>query len=222
MATRYFNVTGESATAKVTITDYTELNAGDKVNLIATDGNNYDFAQGSQSSVNGTFEATTSNEVTATGLMNCINTSSGPSGTRFSATVDGAVVTISQNVTVGGDQNTIVTLTDSGTAGMSLTSSFTGGIDAELTRELLAAGDDIPFTKISLSNVEGTNSCKADVFIEKKLVGKFYLFKDIKLAIGSTFVYEGVRFNNKAGEFGLYVKLTKSASETPAVDVILS
>ena len=31
----YFNISGESATAKVTITDYTELNAGDKVNLIA-------------------------------------------------------------------------------------------------------------------------------------------------------------------------------------------
>ena len=71
---KHFNITGESATAKVTITDYTELNASEGVNLIATDGNNYDFEQGSQSSVNGTFEATTSNEVTATGLMNCINT----------------------------------------------------------------------------------------------------------------------------------------------------
>ena len=78
------------------------------------------------------------------------------------------------------------------------------------------------YSKISLSNIEGTNPCKVDVYIEKKLVGKFYLFKDIKLAIGSTFVYEGVRFNNKAGEFGLYIKLTKSASESPAVDVILS
>jgi hypothetical protein len=50
-----------AATATITITDYTELNAGDKVNLVATDGTNYDFTQGDQSSVNGTFEATTSN-----------------------------------------------------------------------------------------------------------------------------------------------------------------
>jgi len=120
-----------SATAKVTITAFGELNAGDKVNLIAADGTNYDFAQGDQSSVNGTFEATTSNDVTATGLMNCINTSSGPSGTRFSATVDGAVVTITQN-TKGGAGNTTVTLTDSGTAGMALTNSFTGGGDLSL------------------------------------------------------------------------------------------
>jgi len=117
-----------SAIAKVTITDYTELNAGDKVNLIASDGTNYNFTQGSQSSVNGTFEATTDNNTTATGLMNCINTSSGPSGTRFSATVLGAVVTITQN-TKGAAGNTTVTVTDSGTAGMALTNSFTGGVD---------------------------------------------------------------------------------------------
>ena len=117
-----------SATAKVTITAFGELNAGDKVNLIASDGTNYNFVQGDQSSVNGTFEATTNNNTTATGLMNCINTSSGPSGTRFSATVDANVVTITQN-TKGGSGNTTVTLTDSGTAGMALTSSFTGGSD---------------------------------------------------------------------------------------------
>ena len=64
--------------------------------------------------------------------MNVINTSSGPAGTRFSATVLGAVVTITQN-TVGVDGNTTVTLTDSGTAGMSLTNSFTGGITTNST-----------------------------------------------------------------------------------------
>ena len=95
-------------------------------------------------------------------------------------------------------------------------------VTGELTQELLAAGDTVLFTKISLSNVQGTSHCTADMFIEKKLVGKFYLFKDIKLAIGSAFVYEGIRFNNNASEFGLYIKLTKSASEIPAVDIILS
>ena len=114
-----------AATATITITAFTELNTGDKVNLIATDGTNYDFSQGVQSSVNGTFEATTSNDVTATNLMNVINTSSGPSGTRFTATVAGAVVTVAQ--AVGGIVgNTTVTLTDSGTAGMTKT-NFIGG-----------------------------------------------------------------------------------------------
>ena len=112
--------TQPAATATITITDYTELNAGDKVNLVATDGTNYDFVQGDQSSVNGTFEATTSNDQTATNLMNVINTSSGPSGTRFTATVAGAVVTVTQ-ATGGVAGNTTVTLTDTGTAGMSKT-----------------------------------------------------------------------------------------------------
>ena len=43
------------ATATITITDFTKLNTGDKVNLIATDGTNYDFVNGVQSSVNGTW-----------------------------------------------------------------------------------------------------------------------------------------------------------------------
>ena len=114
-----------SNTATVTITDYTELNSTDKVNLIATDGTNYDFDNGDQSSVAGTWASTTSNDATATNLMNVINTSSGPAGTRFSASVDGAVVTITQN-TVGANGNTTVTLTDTETAGMTKT-NFTGG-----------------------------------------------------------------------------------------------
>ncbi len=118
-----------AATATITITDYTELNAGDKVTLTATDDTSYDFTQGDQSSVNGTFEATTSNHATATNLMNIINTTSGPSGTRFTATVhaSNAVVTVTQ-ASPGADGNTTVTLTDSGTAGMTKT-NFSGGKD---------------------------------------------------------------------------------------------
>ena len=119
------NMTFSSHTATVTITDFTELNSTDKVNLIATDGTNYDFVNGDQSSVNGTWESATSNAVTATKLMNVINTSSGPAGTRFSATVDGAVVSITQNTT-GATGNTTVTLTDTGAAGMTKT-DFVGG-----------------------------------------------------------------------------------------------
>jgi len=116
---------GGAAKATITITDYTELNTGDKVNLIATDTTNYDFTNGDQSSVAGTWESTTSNNATATNLMNVINTSSGPSGTRFTATVNGAVVTATQ-ATGGVAGNTTVTLTDTGTAGMSKT-NFTSG-----------------------------------------------------------------------------------------------
>ena len=123
--TEYWLATSAASTATITITGYTELNSGDKVNLVATDGTNYDFTNGDQSSVNGTWESTTSNNQTATNLMNVINTTSGPSGTRFTATVDGAVVTVTQ-ATAGIDGDTTVTLTDGGTAGMSKT-DFTGG-----------------------------------------------------------------------------------------------
>ena len=121
---------GDLATATITITAFTELNGdgtagSDNVNLIATDGTNYNFYCGDHSSVSGTWEATTSNDVTATSLMNVINTSSGPAGTRFTATVDGAVVTVTQAV-YGSAGNTEVTITDSGTAGMTKT-NFTGG-----------------------------------------------------------------------------------------------
>ena len=122
---RNFTCTESRATGTVTITDFTKLNTGDKVNLIATDGTNYDFVCGDQSSVAGTWESTTSNSATATNLMNVINTSSGPAGTRFTAAADGAVVTITQSEGGPGGKTTI-TLTDP-LDGMSKT-DFTGGL----------------------------------------------------------------------------------------------
>ena len=73
-----------------------------------------------------------------------------------------------------------------------------------------------------LSNIHATIHCTVDLYIEKKLTGKFYLMKGVKLPVGATFIHENISFNNKTNEFGLYIKLTKSASEIPLVDVILS
>ena len=145
----YTAVSSTAATATITITDFTELNAGDKVNLVATDGNNYDFTNGDQSSVNGTWESTTSNDATATNLMNVINTSSGPSGTRFTATVSGAVITVTQ-ATVGTDGNTTVTLTDSSTAGMTKT-NFTGA--AIISDWLGGAATSVDFDSVAASGL---------------------------------------------------------------------
>ena len=94
-------------------------------------------------------------------------------------------------------------------------------ITGELTQELLAPGGDTRVTKVFFTNIHATTACTVDLYIAKKLTGSFYLLKSVVLPIGSTFVYSGVRFNNKTGEFGLYIKLTKGASETPAVDVII-
>ena len=92
---------------------------------------------------------------------------------------------------------------------------------AELKKELLAPGDNIKVSKILLTNLHASTTCTVDLYIEKKLTGTFYLMKKVALPPGVTLVYDEVNFSNKTDEFGLYIKLTKGASETPSVDVIL-
>jgi sulfate adenylyltransferase subunit 1 (EFTu-like GTPase family) len=95
-------------------------------------------------------------------------------------------------------------------------------ITGELTQQLLKAGENVKINKMSLTNIEGTNKCTVDLYIEKKFTGKFYLVKGVELPIGATLIYDDIKFNNNNGEFSLYIKLTKSASETPAVDLIIN
>jgi sulfate adenylyltransferase subunit 1 (EFTu-like GTPase family) len=97
-------------------------------------------------------------------------------------------------------------------------------ISGELTQELLAAGGGVKVTYISLVNIHASTTCTVDLYIEKRLTGKFYIIKSLQLPVGATLVLEGndVKFNNKANQFGLYIKLTQGASETPTVDVIIS
>ena len=85
-------------------------------------------------------------------------------------------------------------------------------ITGELTQELLAAGDNTNVSSISLTNVDSTGTAvdaEVDLYIEKKLTGKFYLLKSIKIPYGVTLFHDIRSFNNKTGEFGLYMKLTK-------------
>jgi len=94
-------------------------------------------------------------------------------------------------------------------------------ITGELTKELLAAGNNARIKSISLANVHGSNAVSVDLFIQKKLTGKYYFFKQLSIPADTSFIYD-VTFDNALDEFGLFIKLTKSASETPAVDVIIS
>ncbi len=95
-------------------------------------------------------------------------------------------------------------------------------ITGETTQELLAAGANVKVNKISLTNIHASLPCSVDLYIEKALKGKFYLIKSIELPVGNTLIYDDIKFSNSGGEFGLYIKLTKSASETPTVDVIIN
>jgi len=92
-------------------------------------------------------------------------------------------------------------------------------ITGELTQQLLAPGGNVSPSKISLANINSSNSCKVDLYIEKKLTGKFYLLKGLSIPVGNTFIYSGVVFNNRDNEFGLYIKLNGTS---PTVDVIIS
>ena len=85
-------------------------------------------------------------------------------------------------------------------------------ITGELTQELLAAGDNTNVSSISLTNVDSIGTAvdaDVDLYIEKKLTGKFYLLKSVKIPYGVTLFHDIKSFNNKTGEFGLYIKLTK-------------
>ena len=95
-------------------------------------------------------------------------------------------------------------------------------ISGELDSELLLAGSNNTLSNVLLTNVHASTPCYVDLYVKKPLTGKFYLLKKAKLPIGATLVHDIVRFNNAKDQFTLYIKLTKSASETPTVDVIMN
>lgn len=90
-------------------------------------------------------------------------------------------------------------------------------ITGELTRELLAPGDNVNVSSISLTNVDSSTTTVdsvVDLYIEKSLTGKFYLLKSVSIPVGATLLHDIKGFNNKVGEFGLYMKLTKGTTFT--------
>ena len=91
--------------------------------------------------------------------------------------------------------------------------NITGG----LTQELLAPGDNTRISNIQLTNTSQPDVPRdsiVDLYIEKKLTGKFYLLKRVQIPHGVTLTH-GVRgFDNKSGEYGLYIKLHKSTTFT--------
>ena len=87
-------------------------------------------------------------------------------------------------------------------------------ISGELTQQLLTVGEGFNISKISLINTQKVSKCKVDLYIEKKLTGKFYLLKGVELPIGATLVYDSTNFSNAINQFGLYAKLTDGATFT--------
>ena len=83
-------------------------------------------------------------------------------------------------------------------------------VTGELVQELLVAGDNTRVSSISLTNVNFGGSTLVDLYIEKQLTGRFYLLKRVELPTGVTLTHDIKGFNNSTGQFGLFIKLTKS------------
>ena len=86
-------------------------------------------------------------------------------------------------------------------------------ISGELTQELLAAGDDVKVSSISLINTDASHLGIVDIYIEKKLTGKFYIIKNVSIPVGATLSHN-FSFDNSTNQYGLYIKLTKTTTFT--------
>ena len=93
-------------------------------------------------------------------------------------------------------------------------------VSGEQTTELLRAGDGIAISKISMANLHASNAVTVDLFVQKESTGKYYMFKGVSIPALTSLVYDA-KVDTSEGYFSLFIKLTKSASETPEVDVIL-
>ena len=83
-------------------------------------------------------------------------------------------------------------------------------ITGELTQQLLAAGNNINISSLSLTNINFGGSALVDLYVERQLKGKFYLLKKVELPVGVTLTHDIVGLRDIVGEFGLFIKLTKS------------
>jgi len=119
--------TNTAATATVTISSHADLDAGDTISFTTTDGTTITATANDTTTTDTDTNSPTfdigdgTNDLTATRLASCLNANG-----KISATASGAVVTITQS-TAGGPGNGTVTLSETGTSGMSVT-DFTGGI----------------------------------------------------------------------------------------------
>tara|TARA_B110000211_G_scaffold59120_1_gene66202 strand:+ start:824 stop:1126 length:303 start_codon:yes stop_codon:yes gene_type:complete len=94
-------------------------------------------------------------------------------------------------------------------------------VSGELTQELVSPNNTLRGSKISLTNIHADTACFVDLYIHNQNQGSFYLLKKVELPVGATLIYNEFSTAKYPG-FALFIKLTKSASETPVVDVIIS
>ena len=117
--------TNTSATGSVTISNNSELSAGDSIQIVTTSGTTITATVSADTTTSNdtdspTFEVGANASATATNLATCLDANS-----KIGATASDSKVTITQT-TAGGQGNTTITLTDAGSEGMTRT-NFSGG-----------------------------------------------------------------------------------------------
>ena len=69
-------------------------------------------------------------------------------------------------------------------------------ITGEITQALLEVGLSEQIKSLSLTNIHATTKCYVDLYIERKMNGKFYLLKSVSLPVGVTLLHDIVGFSN--------------------------
>ena len=93
-------------------------------------------------------------------------------------------------------------------------------ITGDLDQELIAPGNNITVSKVSITNISASNTVNVSLYIEKKLLGKFHLLSKVPIPPYTTLLYDdAIKFDNGPDQFGLYIGLTGTS---PMVDVIIN
>ena len=102
--------------------------------------------------------------------------------------------------------------------------TFFHNITTVLTKDLLAAGDNINNVKsITLANVDSSNDAKVDLFLNKG-DDNFYILKEVLIPRGSTLVLgpeDNISFNNSTNGYSMRTQVDDGSTTAVNVDVII-
>jgi hypothetical protein len=94
-------------------------------------------------------------------------------------------------------------------------------VTTETTYELLAVGSGVDVSSILLTNKHDSFDVLVDLYLQSSCsTNKYYMLYQHKMEKGQTIVLDhlNVKFNNRDGGFGLFIKLNETYS---AVDVLI-
>ena len=98
-------------------------------------------------------------------------------------------------------------------------------ITTVLTRTLLAAGDKVRVSNITLANVHASANAEVDLFLNKG-DDNFYILKNVEIPHGTTLILgpeDNISFNNSLNGFSLRIQVDNGDGSTAVpVDVIIT